>query len=132
MPKTPDFKPVASAEDRGVVKFFGRVREGGSDANRTGEFGDIGDFIVLDEDVNSGDTDTPPWMALNINVPDATEGSDVQIQVIYYETSEVEYIQGGDTCFDDPDNTTMHLDDDDSCASSSCGSGGLHERRDWQ
>ena len=35
----------------------------------------------------------------------------VQIQVIYYETSEVEYIQGGDTCFDDPDNTTMHLDD---------------------
>ena len=29
----------------------------------------------------------------------------VDFQVIYYETSGIEYIQGGDKCFADPDDT---------------------------
>ena len=68
------------------------------------DFEDIGVYVSLDEDVISGAPGTPPVMTLNISVPDAT-GSDVQIQVIYYETSGIEYIQGGDKCFDDPDDT---------------------------
>ena len=43
-------------------------------------------------------------MTLNVSVPDAT-GAMVDLQVIYYETSGVEYIQGGDACFEDPDDT---------------------------
>ena len=99
----PDFKPIASAEDGGVVKFFGRVNNG----TANGDSVTSGDYVSLDEDVISGEEDTPPVMTLNISVPDAA-GSDegVQIQVIYYETSGIEYIQGGDPCFDDPDNTT--------------------------
>ncbi len=99
--ETPDFKPIASAEDGGVVKFFGRVKRGTADY---GEFGDISANVSLDEDVISGAPGTPPVMTLNISVPDAA-GSDVQIQVIYYETSGIEYILGGDKCFDDPDDT---------------------------
>ena len=49
-------------------------------------------------------------MTLNISVPDAAdEDEGVQLQVIYYETSGIEYIQGGDKCFDDPDNTSDFL-----------------------
>ena len=107
---SPDFKPIASAEDGGLVKFFGRVNLGAG----FGDFGDIGDYVSLDEDVISGGPGTPPVMTLNISVPDAANG-EVQIQVIYYETSGFEYIQGGDKCFDDPDNTSGFLtaDDDD-------------------
>ena len=41
-------------------------------------------------------------MTLNVSVPDAA-GAMVDLQVIYYETSGFEYIQGGDKCFPDPD-----------------------------
>lgn len=92
-----DFKPIAPD---GVVKFFGRVHDG----TALGEFMDLKDFITLDEDVISGAPDTPPAMVLQVNVPDPATAV-VQLQVIYYETSGVEYIQGGDKCFDDPDDT---------------------------
>ena len=108
----PDFKPIASAEDGGVVKFFGRVDDGidgtelGDKIQGFGPFGDIGEFVSLDEDVISGEEGTPPVMTLNISVPDAAATDEgVQLQVIYYETSGIEYIQGGDKCFDDPDDT---------------------------
>ena len=104
-----DFKPIAPD---GVVKFFGRVDDGvaaaagGDELDGFGPFKDLKAHITLDEDVISGDTDTPPAMVLQVNVPDsAGSGQGVQLQLIYYETSGVEYIQGGDTCFDDPDNT---------------------------
>ena len=123
----PDFKPIASAEAGGVVKFFGRVKVG---AGGYGDFEDIGNYISLDEDVISGAPGTPPVTALNISVPDAT-GSDVQVQVIYYETSGFEYIQGGDPCFDDPDNTAGLLTDADEIAraavQAACTSGEIGE-----
>ena len=116
-----DFKAIASAEDRGVVKFFGRVDDGnaatGDDCDvgpandcitGPGPFMDIGSFITLDEDVISGGPDTQPAMVLNVSVP-ALSGAEVQLQLIYYETSGFEYIEGGDKCFEDPDAT----EDDD-------------------
>lgn len=100
---TTKFKPIASAKDDGVVKFFGRVNDGGG----LGDFGDIGDYVSLDEDVISGDLDTQPAMALNVSVPrgGGSESPEVQLQIIYYETSGIEYIQGNDPCFADPDDT---------------------------
>ena len=103
------FKPIAPD---GVVRFFGRVddgvgaTDGGDEINGFGPFQDLtGDFITLDEDVISGDTDTPPAAVLQVNVPDTADtGQGVQLQLIYYETSGIEYIQGEDKCFDDPDN----------------------------
>ncbi len=110
-PATPDatashrpFKPIANpATDGGDVKFFGRVNDGGG----LSKFGDIGDYISIDEDVISGDVDTQPAMALNVSVPrgGGTETPTVQLQLIYYETSGREYIQGADLCFADPNDT---------------------------
>lgn len=100
----PNFKPIASAKDGGVVKFFGRVNDG----NGLGVFEDIGDYISLDEDVISGDLNTQPAMAVNVSVPRApgTTGTpEVQLQLIYYETSGIEYILGDERCFADPDDT---------------------------
>ena len=106
-----DFKPIAPD---GKVKFFGRVNDGianpdGDGFEGFGPFRDLTDaFIVLDEDVISGEPDEPPVMTLNISVPDATDAR-VQIQVIYYETSGIEFMIGGGT--DDSNDTT----DDDIC-----------------
>ena len=95
-----DFKPVARAEDNGKVKFFGKVQVG----TTPGAFMDLKDYVSLDEDVISGGPDTPPAMTLRIDVPSVAT-SEVQLQVIYYETSGMEYMQGGDKCFADPDAT---------------------------
>ena len=96
------------------MKFFGRVDDGvagitdGDGIEGFGPFKNLGSNITLDEDVISGEPNSPPVMTLNISVPDtagANEG--VQIQVIYYETSGIEFILGGEPCVDDP-----HLSDD--------------------
>lgn len=87
------YKPVAPD---GKVVFFGRVSD---DGTNFGKFMEIGQFVKLDEDVVSGETDpgnTPPAMSLNISVP---RGGSIQLQLIYYETSGIDYIQGGDDCF---------------------------------
>ncbi len=94
------YKPIADPKQGGVVKFFGRV----STDDRTidasdGDFQDIGEWIVIDEDVISGETNIAPAIKLNISVP---RGGAVQLQVIYYETSGIEYIQGGVQCIDEP------------------------------
>ncbi len=107
-----DFKPIAPD---GVVKFFGRIDDGlaadtggGDDVTGFGPFQDLGSNITLDEDVISGEPDSPPVMTLNISVPDSAGANQgVQIQVIYYETSGIEFILGGEPCVDDP-----HLSDD--------------------
>ncbi len=113
--ETDEFKPIAKD---GVVKFFGRVNDGlgatagGDDIEGYGPFRDLSAFITLDEDVISGEPDEPPVMTLNVSVPDpaGATGEAVQIQLIYYQTSGIEFIQGGDTtavCTENP-----HLDDD--------------------
>ena len=110
-----DFKPIAPD---GVVNFFGRVNDGldagatgGDDVTGFGPFKNIGSNISLDEDVISGEPNEPPVMTLNISVPDGASGSpgEVQIQVIYYETSGIEYIQGGEKCYADPDSDPTDL-----------------------
>ena len=101
--ETHDFKPIAPD---GVVKFFGRINPGGGGADNYGPFEDLGSNITLDEDVISGEPNSPPVMTLNISVPDAQDAA-VQIQVIYYETSGIEFILGGESCVDDP-----HLETD--------------------
>ena len=86
------YKPIAPD---GTVKFFGRINPGG--ANSTlGEFEDIGGNVILDEDVISGDDDEAPAMVLNVSVPAAQDGA-VRLELIYYETSAVEDMEGGDT-----------------------------------
>ena len=100
-----DFKPIAPD---GNIRFFGRVNIGGGDADAYGPFEDIGHLVKLDEDVVSGETedgddagDTPPAIRLNVSI-DRSGGSanaGVQLQLIYYETSGIEYIQGADECF---------------------------------
>ena len=65
-------------------------------------------------------------MTLNISVPDAA-GAAVQIQVIYYETSGIEFILGGErVCVDDP---TPHGTENDAVQEREFADGGLHERR---
>ena len=100
------------------MNFFGRVNDGldagatgGDDVTGFGPFKNIGSNISLDEDVISGEPNEPPVMTLNISVPDGASGSpgEVQIQVIYYETSGIEYIQGGEKCYADPDSDPTDL-----------------------
>lgn len=104
------YKPIAPD---GTVKFFGRVddgidnlTEGDRVDNTLGDFGpfrDIGNWIKIDEDVISGDTNIAPAIKLNVSVP---RGGSIQLQLIYYETSGVEYIQGGIPCYDAPEDAT--------------------------
>ena len=124
-----DFKPIAPD---GVVKFFGRVNDGlavgatgGDDFADYGPFKDIGANISLDEDVISGEPDSPPVMTLNISVPDGASGSSgmVQLQVIYYETSGIEYILGGEVCEEDPDGDETVLPALRALAQAACTSG---------
>ena len=87
---TADYKPIAP---KGVVKFFGRIDANGDDTY--GPFQDLKDNIKLDEDVISGENGTPA-MVLNVDVPSASD-ADVDLQVIYYQTSAVEDLVGGQT-----------------------------------
>ena len=104
---TDPYKPIAPD---GVVKFFGRVDDGidsdtdGDGVNGgVGPFSEIGTWIKIDEDVISGDTDIAPAIKLNVSVPN---GGEVELHLIYYETSGVEYIEGGIKCVDEPEKAT--------------------------
>ncbi len=104
---TGDFKPIAPD---GKVKFFGCVSANDNDACETGEvFKDIGGNVKLDEDVISGEDGTPA-MVLNVSVP---TGGEVILQVIYYETSDQEHLDGGQ-CYKE----TTDADDVTTCSSS--------------
>ena len=98
---TAPYKPIAD----GVVKFFGCVNADPSDNDCAddvdSEFKDLKANIKLDEDVISGENGTPA-MVLNVSV---ATGSQVQLQVIYYQTSDVEDLVGGQTyCTDSSGN----------------------------
>lgn len=96
-----DYKPIADPKQGGVVKFFGRVSTNDATFTDDGEeFMDIGKWVKIDEDVVSGDTNVQPAIKLNVNVPN---NGAVQLQVIFYETSGIEYIQGGIQCEDTPE-----------------------------
>ena len=87
-----DYKPIAPD---GRVRFFGTVNDGDTDtSDGDGVFKDIGAYVKLDEDVISGDRNVPPAMVLNVSVPAGT-GGEVDLQLIYYETSAEENLVGG-------------------------------------
>ena len=95
------FKPIASQANRGVVKFFGTVTGVGELAtDEATPFRDLSGYVTLDEDVGSGDINTPPYMVIRVNVP---AGETVTVQVVYYETSDQENLVGGIAyCADGP------------------------------
>ena len=68
-----------------------------------GPFQDLKDNITIDEDVISGEKGTPA-MVLRVDVP-STSGADVDLQVIYYQTSEVENLVGGEVYCEKNDGT---------------------------
>ena len=100
------FDPVApTTGPRGDhMRFFGTV----TDVN-DGDFMDLADYVRVDEDVISGDTVSPPTAVLLLDVP---SGETLTLQLIYYETSDIEYIMGGEVCkeataMDDVDTTNV-------------------------
>ena len=96
------YKPIAP---EGVVKFFGRVSTDNATFDDTdGPFKDIGGNVKLDEDVISGENGTPA-MVLNVSVPD---GGAVDLQVIYYQTSDLEVLEGG-RCYKETTNATTNV-----------------------
>ena len=101
------FKAIASKADGGVIKFFGRVKTG----DTLGDFMDLKEYVSIDEDVISGGPDTPPAMTILVDVPQAAN-SEVQIQVISYQTSEVEFLQGADASTTDDGGTPADTTDD--------------------
>ena len=104
------YKPIAPD---GTVRFFGRVNDGigatgGDEVDGVGPFRDIGTWIKIDEDVVEGDTNIAPAIKLNVSVPN--DGT-VELQLIYYETSGIEYIEGGIRCYDEPEKADETDDD---------------------
>ena len=88
--------PMASEDDRGKFYWFGTV-----DLNNDGTTTDPGDgfqnltgqYIELDEDQAPGVVDSiAPWMQVTASIPD---GAGIQVEYIYYQTSEEEEIIGG-------------------------------------
>lgn len=86
------FDPVApTTGSRGDhVRFFGTVT-----GVNSGNFMDLRDYVRIDEDVTSSDTESAPSVVLLLDVP---SGSTLELELIYYETSDVEYIMGGERC----------------------------------
>ena len=114
---TDEFKPIASQANRGLVKFFGIVQTNENNAETASPFRDLGGYVTLDEDVGSGDINTPPYMVIRVNVP---ADASVTVQVVYYETSDQENLVGGiaycaDGPEDDAGNAAKGVDTDGKC-----------------
>lgn len=87
------FKPIASGEDRGEMRFFGTVTNSGSLGNIA--FGELNAFLEWDEDVVEGAEDRAPAFSLQAN---PRVGDTITVYAIHYLTSNVEYLMGGETC----------------------------------
>ena len=76
----------------GNVYWFGIVETDGTDGT---EIEDLAQYIDLDEDFSPGvEASIAPWMRVTVSLP---ANVDINIQYIYYETSEFEEIVGGKT-----------------------------------
>ena len=95
---TNPFRPIAP---EGVVKFFGRTT---TDGTNFSAFKDLKANVKLDEDVISGEPTVAPAMVLNVSVPNGATPS-VQLQVMYYETSDSENLMGGEVYCENTDGT---------------------------
>ena len=119
---TLNFTGTTAATDpmdvNGNILFFGcTVVDGDTncsiDGNDSGvaatELQDVTSSIEVDEDASSGansESNIAPWLGINASVP---SGKDILIYAIYYETSSVENLIGGQTYCEG------ELDDDDNC-----------------
>ena len=85
--------PMAPEGD-GNVFWFGTGPVPNTRGGTTPGFTDLtGEFIELDEDLNSGTfNEIAPWMRVSAQIPATTT---VTVQYIYYETSEEEVLVGG-------------------------------------
>ena len=111
---TTDFLPLSDDEDNDVVLFFGfevneRVLPDGPELadvdtvaeaqTRVDDLKILGagsaESLIADEDRSSGGGDTPPWLSVLANV---TNGKDLVIVAVLYETSDEEVILGGQKC----------------------------------
>ena len=88
-----DPPPMASEDNRGKVYWFGTIPDQNNDGVR--DFVNLGaGYIVLDEDLGEGDGSTlAPWMKVTASIPSNFDNVDVDF--IYYQTSEQEVIIGG-------------------------------------
>ena len=89
-----NFKPIAEAEDRGEMRFFGKIENGGDDYPDV-PWGPLDDYLEWDEDVISGSDQQAPSISVQANL---RVGDTLTLEVIHYLTSEVEHIEGGDRC----------------------------------
>ena len=95
----------------GAIRFYGCVdiNGGGCAADVTEPFVRL-TGIKVDEDKSAGNNsgNTAPWLSVNASVPD---GQELLILALYYETSEVEILDGG-LSYCDPDG---YVASDESC-----------------
>ncbi len=86
---------VGAADIDSVIRFYGcEVDDDGAEADCATTSERLDD-ITVDEDRSAGGGDgSAPWLSINASVP---EGSDFIILAVYYQTSEVEDLVGGQT-----------------------------------
>ena len=87
------FKPIASGANRGEMRFFGSVDNTDDDLDIA--FGELDDFLTWDEDVEPGTPASAPAVSVQANL---RNGDTLTLRAIYYLTSEVEFMLGGDMC----------------------------------
>lgn len=99
------FKPADfDVDDGAVVRFYGcaaatDLTTCDLDESVTGESNDLqvlSDYLNVDEDASNGEAAgaTAPWLGVNASVP---SDSDIVILAIYYRTSNIEDLVGGET-----------------------------------
>ena len=96
----------------GVIRFYGCVADDDVTACGNNPTFEVLDDIEVDEDASQGNAggETAPWVGVNASVG---AGKDLIILAIYYQTSEMENLIGGETyCY------TM-LNNDDECTDAS-------------
>ena len=118
-PTMDKYKPIAGAGSRGEMRFFGTVANPGPDGTAGNAddldepFGELDDYLVWDEDVESGTDNAAPAFSLRA---DLRAGDTVTLRAIHYLTSQVEVMKGGEKCLpqtgvaDDP--RTPDVEDD--------------------
>lgn len=86
------FDPIApTTGPRGDhVRFFGTVSGVNDD-----KFMDLEAYVRIDEDVISAGVESAPTAVLLLDIP---ANATLTLQLIYYETSDIEYIMGGERC----------------------------------
>ncbi len=89
----------------GDVKFFGFSVDNLAAAPADVSGIDLDDNVKIDEDKSFGNA--APWMALNVNFPD---DKDILVKFVYYETSDVEVLDGGLFYNDRDDDGDLVLD----------------------